>query len=339
MTKEEYYKIFKIFDENNINIANGIDEQTKVLFDEYQLSTKQIIGIYNAKKAIEIMDADYQSSEFYEYCQVFSMSNEPLESIIPTFPQKFKIAFLVAASGDALIDYLASEADFSETEHIVLFDINYLTKYWVYFKLAAILNFDYEEYIEIISNITKFEVKIPDTVKSEFNKVIPFCDEEVTMFWNTLYDLGYLNTFKLLNFFVLVKKNQTLTRESYNRLKNNLSLVYNKIIFEQGDLRDINSIVKKVNNDLGTNLEIRNSDFAYTSNVIDRIPESASELAGILSWMKEISVVCVKFPYFSNKFSHLCKMLGIPFDAIVNPFCPGMIMYSTQATPSLKNNL
>src|SRR5574344_1626393 len=128
--------------------------------------------IKDAKKAEEILFGDSDTS-FNKYALLYCNSNENLTNMMSDLIKEGDTVLTVAASGD---QYLTSTLLGAKQTDI--FDINQLTYYFTYLKIASLMVLDLEEYrlfLEPGPNLLN---------KNIYQKVRNYLEKETRMFFD-----------------------------------------------------------------------------------------------------------------------------------------------------------
>ena len=217
------------------------------------------------------------------FSSTYMFSNENINGFIKKISLNKKNALTVCSSGDQAFNLVLNGA-----YKVDLFDINGFTKYYFYFKKAAIMGLSYQEFINFFfptlfnKNVFNF-----DSYLNLRNKID---DDEVRVFWDYLFchysgiDLYNSKLFHKLYYSKknILKINEYLINEdNYNRLK---ELLINK----QFNFYNINLF----DDSLYFNDKY---DFVYLSNIFDYLFSNSE-----LEYAKSIKKIIANLSNYTN---------------------------------------
>lgn len=216
--------------------------------------------VQEAKKIIE-------KKEYQKNCRpLYLFTNENLNAITQKINLENKKIITVCASSDQYFNFLLQNAS-----EIATFDINKLTEYLFYFKKAAIINLDYNDFNEFLLPQRPFKKYILD--KSIYQKIKKDMPDYVEHFWDELFKMYSSKELFNSNLFFDNKKNIKQAKnnnkyleneENYLLLKNKLKSI-SKLVFY-----NINIFDNFIN-------EEKKYDFIYLSNILDDIPANSKK--------------------------------------------------------------
>lgn len=177
--------------------------------------------VYYAKKLIE--SNLKLKSGLYNY--VYFDTNERVDEYFKYFDLKDKDVLTVASSGDHALQALSEGA-----KSVTMFDINKLTGYFAYLKIASIMALDYEEFINYFSfngvrpNDNKYFLCV-----DLYKKVREYLPGYVVKFWDELYSCinAPIKMKKLFYFCENYENNSYLREINFYKLKKE---IFNKQI-------------------------------------------------------------------------------------------------------------
>ena len=139
--------------------------------DSIQLASKVIEGYYTGSM----------------FNSIYPFTTENISGYIDEFDLKDKSLLTVGSSGDQVIN-----AYFYGCNDVTLMDVNILTRYYYYLKVACILTLDRNEFFEFLrfidypkvfkKNYNAFNLNTFEKIKPELMKI----DYESYLFWDTL---------------------------------------------------------------------------------------------------------------------------------------------------------
>ena len=198
-----------------------------------------------------------------KYSPIYMFSTENIKGVINSLNVSNKNVLTVSSSGDHIFNMLVDNAN-----NIESFDINYLAKYYFYFKEAAIRTLTYNQFLDFFFlKRIGLNSKIFDD-KIFFTKILPnIKDEEAQYFWKTLFQIYGGRVLYNSNLFIqnvypkntYIECNNYLSNEiNYKKLQKRLNS-YNYKFYNINIFDDISSL---------TNY---NYDIIYLSNILDRL--------------------------------------------------------------------
>lgn len=216
-----------------------------------------------AKELIKLPKSYYKD---IKYSPIYLFTTENITGMLNNINIANKRILTVSASGDHIFNMLLKGAQDIDT-----FDINYLAKYYYYFKESAIKTLTYNEFLNFFFP-KRFNNKV--FAKEVFLKIITnINDLEALKFWKTLFleytsqelylsnlfieDNSKKNTYKECNLYL---KNETNYKRLQTILKNyNYKFIWLDIF---GNL---------------SNIQTEKYDFIYLSNIFDKLTASSEE--------------------------------------------------------------
>lgn len=225
--------------------------------------------------AIALLREPFNDTFAYKtYNPSFLFTTENQEEIAQIVDYKDKDVLTVAASGD---QYLASI--YYGANEVKIFDINRLTKYITYLKIASIMALSYEEFMNFFVPITKnLELNHNFWNINNFKKVIPFLPKNEAYFWENIIYLFKKNDYGSFvlpefsyNIIQVVKTGMPfyMNEKEYYILK--------KLLFEKGfpEFRelDLTQVAQ-------TNFGEEKFDFIYVSNILECLVYNRLEKLG-----------------------------------------------------------
>ena len=232
------------------------------------------------------------------FSSTYMFSNENINGFIKKFTLNEKHALTVCSSGDQAFNLILNGAS-----KIDLFDINRFSKYYFYFKKAAIISLNYQEFINFFfptlfnKNVFNFSSYL------NFRNMID--DEVIKMFWDYLfchYSGTDIYNSKLFHKVYFSKKNilkinaYLINEDNYNKLKD--LLINKEFNFYNVNLfKDTLCFKDKY-------------DFIYLSNIFDYlVSESESEYAesikkiinNLSKYTNDFSEIVVNYIYLYNE--------------------------------------
>lgn len=228
--------------------------------------------------AHQIIDETYKYNN-YNYNQIFMWTTENIRGMINQIDLTNKNILTVCSSGDHIFNFLLENSN-----KIVAFDINNLTEYIFYLKRAAIINLEYEEFLDFFFKKKFFFGKTFNIhTYQKIRENIP--TGRILDFWDNLFST--YSAKQLYNSKLFMRKhinNQTIiicnkylnNKKNYNYLKIKLKKLeklefYNINIFET-----IPPTREKF-------------DFVYLSNILDNC-----EVKDKINYLKKIKELTLK---------------------------------------------
>ncbi len=213
-------------------------------------------AVKNTNKIINDQEHDENYDSFYLF------TNENLKAICEKIKLTNKEILTVCSSSDQYLNFLLQEP-----QSIDLFDINKLTEYFFYFKKAAIINLDYEEFKRFL--IPKKLNKKDFFSKEIYKHIKEDIPDNIQSFWNQI-----LNTYSNKE---LYKSNLFVT-DNKNNIKENIN--NNLYLYNENNYLKLKHILKKIDITKFYNIDIfsnfikdkKTYDFIYLSNIIDYLP-------------------------------------------------------------------
>lgn len=172
---------------------------------------------YALKRTKQIIEFNgYQS--YSDYSFICGSSNENHEEIAKILEYKNKSLLTVAGSGE---QYLS--AKYSGAKNVTLYDINNLSKLYVYLKIGAIKKLNYDDFINFLVPMDNQKYMSLNTLL----KISDYLPEYVSEYWyNVLKQYGYHSLEKLILYPTDYNKDDYFTRgapyykkENYSELK------------------------------------------------------------------------------------------------------------------------
>lgn len=223
---------------------------------------------------MELRDVDIKKTldliEFKEKCYIhnsrysspFLFGTENHEGINNIVDYANKDVLTVASSGD---QYLS--AIYYGAKVVDLFDINRLTYYMNYLKIAAIYILSYEEFLNFFVPVENGQVKKGFFDYILLKKLLPVLPDDVALFWDKIiYEVSkdkineFLNVEHIINHFEIVKRGMPFysCKEEYYKLQNLLkNRNYPK--FYEVNLSKLSEVV------------VDKYDVVFLSNIIEHI--------------------------------------------------------------------
>lgn len=208
--------------------------------------------------AIKIIEGTYNNTE-PNYSDIYMWTTENIRGLINQINLTETKIFTVCSSGDHIFNFLLEGAS-----DVVAFDINPLTEYIFHLKKAAIINLEYEEFIDFFFQKPLLSRKTFNKITySKIRKDIP--EGRFLEFWDKLFEKyppkvlynSKLFKKKCIDNKSLVYCNKYLNNQiNYNILKQRLK-TFEKLKFYKLNLFDeLPTFEKKF-------------DFVYLSNILD----------------------------------------------------------------------
>lgn len=198
--------------------------------------------------------------QFEKYSKIYPFTNEDLFEAFNDFDFNNKRCLTVLGSSDQALDMCLSGAN-----EITTFDINKLTKYYLYLKKAALLsNLTKEEYLDFFypygSSYDSYQDS--DYYDAIFSKIATNLSSDNLTFWTSLFD-SYPST--------VINKNLFYNdANSKKKLQFNIKYLYGNNYYKLKEkIKDIK--LSFINTDI-TELPERISekyDFIYLSNIME----------------------------------------------------------------------
>lgn len=208
--------------------------------------------------AKKIIAGTYQSDDL-SYREIYMWTTENIRGMINQLDLLNKRILTVCSSGDHIFNFLLEGA-----EEVVAFDINPLTEYMFYLKRAAIINLEYEEFINFFFPKTLlFRQTFDKNIYNKIRKDIP--NGIILEFWDELFT-KYTSK-ELYNSKLFIKKSisnkSLIVCNKYLNNKNNYNILKTRLkTFEKLEFHKINIFEQ-----IPTFKE--KFDFVYLSNIID----------------------------------------------------------------------
>ena len=221
------------------------------------------------------------------YSKIYMFTNENINAMLKKIDIHNlniynKSILTVASSGDQAFNFILDGAS-----KISLFDINYLTKFYFYFKKALIEKLTYKEFLDFY--IPKFFNNDAYFSKNTYYKIRDNIeDKESKFFWD--YIFNNYDKESIISLFVeesydkkglkksIIYRNKYLrNEESYNALKNKITNITNIDFYCFNILEE----------ELETNEKF---DFIYLSNIPERIHED-----DMLKYLKRVKTLTLNF--------------------------------------------
>lgn len=119
---------------------------------------------------------NHLKSDFHKYSAIYRQTNEPISSYLNNLNLKGKDALTVTGSGDFLLSLINKDINYVAT-----FDISIFTKFYQNLKFTALLNLNYEDFLNFFYGNKIFDCNIYDHLRF-------FLVEETRQFWDSLFD-------------------------------------------------------------------------------------------------------------------------------------------------------
>ena len=234
------------------------------------------------KATLNIIKGNKKEKPFSKnYMTIYLFTTENLKGVVDALNVRGKKILTVSASGDHIFNML-----FKGAESIECYDVNYLAKYYYYFKESAILTLEYNEFIEFFFGKPFSFRKKPFDDKMLKKIIKNIRNDEAKEYWeNLLNEVSGRELYTSALFDISHSKNTYISCNDYlkdetsydilrKRLKHYKYKFYHVDIF--GDL---------------TNLPNKLYDIIYLSNILDRIKaeselESARKIKSIIETLK-----------------------------------------------------
>lgn len=230
------------------------------------------------------------------YQSIYMFTTENINAVIDSLDVKNKNILTVSASGDHIFNMLLNGA-----ASIEAYDINYFTKYYFYFKEAAIRTLTYKEFLNFFfKRMYGFNNKVFDD-KIFLNIVDNIKDEESKKFWDFLIrGVGGKVLYNSNLFF-------------QNHYPKNTYIECNDYLYNEENYKALQQILNNYNytfylvnifNDLN-NIPNKKYDIIYFSNILDRIRENDE-----LETVKKIKKIIIKLKEYlsSNGTLGVCYL-------------------------------
>ena len=225
-------------------------------------STVKMIEDYNSLSDLDkrhhCLPSD--SSDFDVYSKVMPFTNENMKMYYKQFNYDGNI-LTVAASGDSVLHSILMDCN-----DIVMFDINRLTYYYVFLKLAAVKGLTFGEFKDYFT--LDGWPGYPNMHYELFEKFEQYLNQDVKQYWNQMYDMyktkDYLYFQKGFFFSDGTYSNTDyLTIDNYKKLKENLTNKNRNIEFVNKELLMLDDSI----------LDKKYSS-VYLSNILEFIPDT-----------------------------------------------------------------
>jgi len=163
----------------------------------------------------------YTKEKYHNYSEIYPFTNENIKGYYNKEEIKGKDILTVCSSGDHLFNAILMDAN-----SVDCFDINRLSKYYMYLKKAAIECLEYDEFIKLfVKNLKIFDNK--STNKNVYTKIRDILSEDIRIFWDNIFnniDVKKLKSSKLFSDDQSTKKNiitcnNYLNEENFYKLK------------------------------------------------------------------------------------------------------------------------
>lgn len=174
---------------------------------------------------------------FCKYQKVYGFTNENIDGYMSQLNFKNKdSAITVLASGDHLLNLIYNGVTTIDT-----FDSNKLTEYYTLgIKMAAILAFSYDEYLEFYKRILNPFISLDELMNYLFS-LFPFMEKKYRIYWEEILLFNYhiqknnenvLNLFHMLLINIrnlensVLKNTYLLNQENYDKVRKQLNSVH-----------------------------------------------------------------------------------------------------------------
>ena len=239
-----------------------------------------------------------QRKEVHRFDKIYPFTTENISGYIDLFDLENKKLLTVGSSCDQIFN-----ASLKGCKDITSLDVNPYTEYYYYFKLAALLELNQEEFIRFLSYIDPYKSTRENKEvfnEADFNKIkdtLKKLSYDSYYFWNELY-----NEFKGLDirYYLFARDEYQLpikvgcnrylqTEENYNKTRK--SLLNTNINFVTNNILDIEHTNIK---DIFDNIWLSNIATYLDHERIKKIPEIYSK------YLNETGKLLISYLYITN---------------------------------------
>ena len=229
-------------------------------------------------------------SEFLsiDYMPLYMFTTENIKGVTESLDVYGRDVFTVCASSDHEFNFLLKGARNVET-----FDVNYLTDFYYWFKEAAVLTLEYEEFIDFFFPKFNFSFRKKTFNEKDFMRIIDnIRDEDAKEYWGNLvniYGSEFLYSSKLFNIFydkkLYIECNDYLkNKENYSKLRDRLKSHIHKF-YHLNIFSELSEIPKD-----------KKYQVIYLSNIMDRLDGMDK-----LSCVRKIKDIIDRFKLYLTK--------------------------------------
>lgn len=213
----------------------------------------------NMKYIIDLIENNKVTNS--NYGPIYLFTTENIRELLKSIDVSGKKVLTVSSNGDHIFNMLLSGASSIDS-----FDVNYLAKYYFYFKEAAVRTLSYKEFLKFFFNNFSFNSKVFDN-EVFFYKILPnIRDEESARFWEYLFNrYGSRKLYNSNLFYNSYDKNTYIACNDYLRDEANYNALQQKLNNYKYTFYLMN-IFKKI-----TKLPKVKYGVIYLSNIFDKL--------------------------------------------------------------------